>query len=257
MINYGRQDGFIGKLEAPRMSNSYFSFKQFTVYHDQCAMKVGTDGVLLGSWAAIENASRVLDVGTGTGLIAIMLAQRSEAVVDGVEIDESACRQARRNAESNPWHGRINLFHDSFQHFSETTSYRYNVIVSNPPYFQDSLRPQTKSKTMAKHNVGLTYDTLLSCTSGLLLPEGRFSVIIPATDQKQFEGLADFYRLKPSRLTWIRPVPGKEYSRCLMEFSTGTDYTWKEDELVIRNGDGVKGYSMEYIELTKEFYQGF
>src|SRR5512145_181511 len=87
-----------------QMSNDYFSFKQFTVYHDQCAMKVGTDGVLLGSWTSLENASRILDVGTGTGLIALMLAQRSSVIVDGVEIDEKACLQARKNAESSPWH---------------------------------------------------------------------------------------------------------------------------------------------------------
>ncbi len=109
-------------------------------------MKVGTDGVLLGSWTDVENASRILDVGTGTGLIAIMLAQRSTALIDGVEIEKNACLQARKNATGSPWHKRINLYHDSIQHFSETRSSGYDMIVSNPPYFQNSLKPAVRQR---------------------------------------------------------------------------------------------------------------
>jgi tRNA1Val (adenine37-N6)-methyltransferase len=238
------------------MSNNYFSFKQFTIYQDQCAMKVGTDGVLLGSWAVIENASRILDVGTGTGLIAIMLAQRSMALIDGVEIEKNACLQARKNATGSPWHKRINLYHDSIQHFSETRSSSYDVIVSNPPYFRNSLKPPVRSKTVAKHDVGLNYSTLLSCSAKLLRPGGQLSFIIPAVDQKQFKGLADFHRLQPSRLTWVRPAPGKEYSRCLMEYSAMSGIAYVENELIIRKDD-LKTYSEDYIELTKDFYLGF
>ncbi len=219
-------------------------------------MKVGTDGVLLGAWSGLESASRILDVGTGSGLIAVMLAQRSGAVIDGVEIDEKACKQARENVEGTPWHERISLFHDSFQHFSETTSFRYDVIVSNPPYFQNSLKPPVKAKTTAKHDTALNYTTLLSCCAKLLKPGGRLSFIIPAVDQKQFTGLADFHRLYPSRLTWVRPAPGKEYSRCLVEFTGQTGITCSENELIIRKSD-LTAYSDEYIELTRDFYLGF
>jgi tRNA1Val (adenine37-N6)-methyltransferase len=238
------------------MSNNYFSFKQFTVYQDQCAMKVGTDGVLLGAWTDVENASGILDVGTGTGLIAIMLAQRSTALIDGVEIEKNACLQARKNAAGSPWYKRINLYHDSIQHFSETRSSGYDLIVSNPPYFQNSLKPPVRSKTMAKHDAGLDHSTLLSCSAKLLRPGGRLSFIIPAADQKQFAGRADFHRLQPSRLTWVRPAPGKPYSRCLIEFTGMTGITCSENELVIRESD-LKTYSEGYIELTRDFYLGF
>ena len=156
-------------------------------------MKVGTDGVLLGSWTAMLKMHPGYSMWeAGTGLIAIMLAQRSTALIDGVEIEKNACLQARKNAAGSPWHNRINLYHDSIQHFSETTSLRYDVIVSNPPYFQNSLKAAREVKSMAKHDAGLDYSTLLSCSARLLMPGGRLSVIIPAVDQKQFTGLGGF-----------------------------------------------------------------
>ena len=238
------------------MANNYFSFKQFTIYHDQCAMKVGTDGVLLGAWTGLESASGILDVGTGSGLIAVMLAQRSGAAIDAVEIDNKASIQARENVEATLWHERISIFHDSFQHFSETASSRYDVIVSNPPYFQNSLKPPVKAKTMAKHDTGLDYTTLLSGCARLLKPGGKLSFIIPAADQKQFKELAYFHGLHPSRHTWVRPAPMKKYSRCLIEFSAVSGITCVENELIIRRED-LKSYTADYMELTKDFYLGF
>jgi tRNA1Val (adenine37-N6)-methyltransferase len=238
------------------MPNNYFSFKQFTIYQDQTAMKVGTDGVLLGSWTATDHVSRILDIGSGTGLIAIMLAQRSTARIDGVEIEKNACLQSRKNAAGSPWHDRINLYHDSIQLFSSATSLRYDVIVSNPPFFQNSLKPLEKSRSMAKHNVGLDYPTLLLCSARLLAPGGQLSVILPAMDQEQFADLADFHRLRPSRLTWVRPAPEKEYSRCLMEFSDMPGIACVENEMSIR-GDDLKTYSADYVHLTRDFYLGF
>ncbi len=237
------------------MSNNYFSFKKFTIYQDQCAMKVGTDGVLLGSWVSAGNASRILDVGSGSGLITLMLAQKSEAIIDGVEIEKNACLQSRKNAAASPWHNRINLYHDSIRHFSVTTSLRYHVIVSNPPYFRNSLKPPARSKSMAKHDVELDYGTLLSCSAKLLLPGGQLSVIIPAGDQKQFIMQADFHRLQPSRITWVRPVRGKEFSRCLLELKGGSGVACDENELIIR--EDMETYSEDYVSLTREFYLGF
>ena len=122
------------------MSNPFFQFKQFTIRHDKCAMKVGTDGVLLGAWAGTESCSRILDVGTGTGLIALMLAQRSKAVVDAIDIDADACLQAQENAESSLFAGRINVFHSDLVDFAQASTHLYDLIVSNPPYFVDSLK---------------------------------------------------------------------------------------------------------------------
>ena len=219
-------------------------------------MKVGTDGVLLGAWTATDNVSRILDVGSGTGLIALMLAQKSGAVIDGVEIEKNACLQSRKNAAGSPFHNRINLYHDSVQQFSATTSLRYDLIVSNPPYFQNSLKPPVKSKSIAKHDVGLTFSILLLCSVRLLMPGGRLSVIFPAADQKKFTELADFHRIIPTRITWVRPAPQKEYSRCLMEFATVGGSKCTENELIIRNDD-LMTYSKDYIELTKDFYLEF
>ena len=219
-------------------------------------MKVGTDGVLLGSWTDIQNTEKILDVGTGSGLIALMMAQRSHAHIDGVEIEENAFLQASENAAKSPWHNRIDFFHDSFQHFSETTSCRYDLIVSNPPFFKNSLQSPSQSRTIAKHDAGLNYNTLLSCSAKLLIPGGRLSCIIPAKDQKHFTEIADFYRLMPSRLTWVKPSPDKEYSRCLLEFTSLKRITCLQSELNIRKND-LKSFSEEFTSLTKEFYLKF
>jgi tRNA1Val (adenine37-N6)-methyltransferase len=219
-------------------------------------MTVSTDGVLLGSWSSIDGISRILDIGSGTGLIALMLAQRSGAIIDGVEIEKNACLQSRKNVAGSPWHNRINLYHDSIQHFSATTSLKYDAIVSNPPFFRNSLKPPARSRSMAKHDVELDYFSLLSCISQLLLPGGQLSVIIPAGDQQQFTSLADFHRMLPSRITWIRPAPGKAYSRCLIEFRAMAGVACDENELIIRNED-INTYSENYIRLTRDFYPGF
>ena len=130
------------------MANPYFQFKQFTVWHDKCAMKVGTDGVLLGAWCCVENITRILDVGCGTGLISLMLAQRCQAEIDAVDIDEAACIQARENADRSPFGERLQIFHRPFANFvNESAGIRqYDCIVSNPPYFIDSLKCPDKQR---------------------------------------------------------------------------------------------------------------
>ena len=143
------------------MSNPFFQFKQFTIRHDKCAMKVGTDGVLLGAWAGTESCSRILDVGTGTGLIALMLAQRSKAVVDAIDIDADACLQAQENAESSLFAGRINVFHSDLADFAQASTHLYGLIVSNPPYFVDSLKCPNLQRNTARHTDTLTLEDLL------------------------------------------------------------------------------------------------
>ncbi len=160
------------------MSNSYFQFKQFTVWHDKCAMKVGTDGVLLGAWVNIFNAKSVLDIGTGTGLIALMIAQRSTANILAVEIDADAVNQAIENVERSPWSGNIKVQHADFK--TATFNTKFDVIVSNPPYFSDSLLSPDTHRSTARHTSELTYHDLISRVSGILAFKGEFSLIIPA-----------------------------------------------------------------------------
>ncbi len=238
------------------MSNTYFAFKQFTIFHDKCAMKVGTDGVLLGAWANVTNANRILDAGTGTGLIAIMLAQRSEAVIDAVEIDENACRQAAENVASCPWKERIRVHCDSFQHYAGVTPVHYDAIVSNPPFFSNSLKPPVKSRSLARHNEHLNYESLLFFASRLLAEEGRLVIIVPAGEIERVTDLAYFHNLFPSARLKVRPVSGKAYSRCLAEFTRNRNQICTDKELVIKQKDTGQ-YTDDYIALTSAYYLNF
>jgi tRNA1Val (adenine37-N6)-methyltransferase len=238
------------------MANNYFTFKQFTIRQDRCAMKVGTDGVLLGAWVNVKNADRILDVGTGTGLIAIMMAQRSAATIDAVEIDDQAFRQATENIASCPWKDRINIYNASFQHFAAINTIRYDRVVSNPPYFRNSLKPPVKSRSMARHDETFSYEGLLYHAARISTPEGRLAVIVPADEMDFLTYSASFQGLYLSRLLRVRPVAGKPYSRCLAEFTHKQTDVLQEDELTIRE-KGSSGFTARYKALTKEYYPNF
>ena len=174
------------------MSNPFFQFKQFTIRHDKCAMKVGTDGVLLGAWAGTESCSRILDVGTGTGLIALMLAQRSKAVVDAIDIDADACLQAQENAESSLFAGRINVFHSDLADFAQASTHLYGLIVSNPPYFVDSLKCPTHRYADIRRFVAVQSQTACSTRTyspyPALRPERSSYGLYSNTKSISFEG---------------------------------------------------------------------
>jgi tRNA1Val (adenine37-N6)-methyltransferase len=245
----------VSKIIQP-MSNSYFAFKKFTIYHDKCAMKVGTDGVMLGAWVNVEHSENILDVGTGSGLIAVMIAQRSNAFIDAVEIDENACLQAEENVKACPWNNRITIHHSTFRHFVEYTSTRYDLIVSNPPYFRNSLKPLLKSRSVARHDEQLSYESLLHYTLKLLSPGGHLCLIIPANSIMQIKDLAYFNCLYPSRLLMIRPNPDKEYSRCLIEFTKNKINKCAESEIIIKEKDSNE-YTDDFRSLTIEYYLMF
>ena len=235
------------------MSNTYFAFKQFVINQDRCAMKVGTDGVLLGAWANTEGAGRILDVGTGSGLIAIMMAQRSEALIDAVEIDREAYLQAMENVAACPWKDRIRVYHDSLQHFVKEFPGLYDVIVSNPPYFRRSLKPPSAVRSLARHDDRLSYESLLFCSAQVLTKQGRLAVIIPATEITRLAEIAYFHGLYPSQQVMIKPSPDKKPSRCLAEFTLERTKGCKESVLIIRDKDSVS-YHEEYKKLTKDYY---
>ena len=227
------------------MSNDFFQFKQFIVRQDLCAMKVGTDGTLLGAWA--RGGERILDIGTGTGLIALMMAQRfDKAIVDAIDIDEGACAQARRNAAESPFGDRINVCNKSLQEFAEQeTDKRYDSIVSNPPYFVHSLKAPDERRSMARHAETLSYYDLMKCSANMLSENGEISVVIPFDCRKHLEEAAILSGLFSSRICAVKTKPEKAPKRYLLAF-TKRPTTVVQEELVIG--------SDEYVEMMKDFY---
>ena len=237
------------------MPNPYFHFKQFTIFHDKCAMKVGTDGVLLGAWTNTENAGSILDIGTGTGLIALMLAQKCLATIDAVEIDENACIQAAENIANCPWKNRITLVKSSIQEYSEDCGKKNDLIVSNPPFFQNAFLPENRSRVMARHNNSLQLDELISCSQILLNNKGKLSVIIPFDLFVYCQRLLNDRLLHMHRILYIKPVPAKGIIRVMIEAGF-EKRAIAEQTLVIEKG-GRHDYTQEYIELTKDYYLAF
>jgi len=216
-------------------------------------MKVGTDGVLLGAWVEPFPARRILDIGSGTGLIALMLAQRFDrATVDAIEIDGDAFVQASENAARSPWAGRIRVYHAAFQEFVAGGNDRYDLVVSNPPFFVDSFTAPSTARTMARHsNATLRFDDLLDGVCRLLEPRGRFYVILPAREAQGFIRSAAGRCLYPCRLTRVRTKKGGADKRYLLCFSD-EPVPVREATLVIRDASG--GFTDEYVDLTKAYY---
>ncbi|MDR1782674.1 MAG: methyltransferase [Dysgonamonadaceae bacterium] len=231
------------------MSQPYFQFKQFTVRHDLCAMKVGTDGALLGAWADCSRSQCVLDVGTGSGLIALMLAQRSYASIDAVDIDLDACRQAEINFANSPFADRMRIFNADFRNFEPNK--KYDLIVSNPPFFTDSLKSPVIARSIARHDDSLPMETLISKSASLLNPSGRLALIIPANKLKAILQSEHCNLMHLCRKTYVYPLFSKPYKRILLELSLSScDY--QEDDLLIETSPGH--FSDGFTRLLKDFY---
>lgn len=235
------------------MSNNYFQFKQFKINQSNCAMKVGTDGVLLGAWTDVENVKSILDIGTGTGLIALMLAQRSNALINAIEIDKDAYIQAKDNIENSNWNDRIKIQNVSLQDF--VTDEKFDLIVCNPPYFQNSLKNPDEKKTIARHTVTLTFDELIDYSVKILSPLGRLVVIIPFSEIDSFMKKAENQKLSLNKILNVKPNATKEIKRVICEFEF-IKKPFSESYLTIEKGSRHE-YSDEYISLTKDFYLKF
>jgi tRNA1Val (adenine37-N6)-methyltransferase len=231
-----------------------FTFKQFVVEQDRCAMKIGTDGVLLGAWAPIDNHPfSVLDIGTGTGIIALMLAQRSAAQqIDALEIDEAAYEQATDNFENSPWNDRLFCFHAGLDEFIEEPEDEYDLIVSNPPFYSEDYKTENESRDLARFQDAMPFEQLLEAADLLLSEHGIFSVIIPFKEEENFIALANEFELYPLKITRVKGTPTTEIKRSLLAFSRNKTTDLAIDELVIETARHV--YTPEYIELTKDFY---
>ena len=234
------------------MSNDYFQFRQFVVHQQRCAMKVGTDGTLLGAWAAVPSGQcRILDIGTGTGLIALMMAQRfPEAEVTGIDIDEDAVTQAVENVSLSPFSERIRIYRQDIVNFTDIIG--FDAIVSNPPYFVDSLACSDDQRTIARHAVSLTYEQLMHQVYRLLKDEGRFSVVVPSDCRAKIEAAACLEGFFTTRVCLIKTTPRKQPKRQLIEFQKHPVSELDISEGVIEVSPNVR--SEWYQQLTKEFY---
>ena len=242
--------------------NKLFQFKEFSVNQDRCAMKIGTDGVLLGAWASIKhNPFSVLDIGTGTGILSLMLAQRSHAeTIEAIEIDDAAFEQSVENFEESPWGDRLFCYHAGFNEFAEEIDDKYDLIISNPPFYKPSLSltslPEGENQTSdsrkkARFYDALPFEHLLHGTAKLLDDNGKASFIIPFSEEVNFILLAEKTGLYPNRITRVKGTNTSEIKRSLLEFSF-TKTTIDTSELTIETSRHQ--YTEDYINLTKNFY---
>ena len=232
------------------MSNDFFRFKRFCIRHDRCAMKVGTDGVLLGAWGCVEGR-RILDIGTGTGLIALMAAQRNPlASVLGIDIDEEAVRQAQENVGESPFSGRVTCVCQDVLTFCPDV--RYDAVLCNPPFFTEDTLPEGASRILARNNSVLPFPQLISCVGKLLAVGGTFSVVVPTALSQQIITLCLSECLNLKRRCLVSTTSRKPPRRALLCFSTQAQASVIESALCLTAPDG--GRSDAYRELTEAFY---
>lgn len=230
-----------------------FKFKQFTVEQDRCAMKIGTDGVVLGAWVSVKNNPfSILDIGAGTGIIALQLAQRSNAeMIDAIELDENAFEQCVDNFENSPWGDRLFCYHASLEEFVEEMDEKYDLIISNPPFYSEDYKTENESRDMARFSDALPFDELIESASQLLSDEGIFAVIIPRKEEENFIKMASRVNLFPKRICRVRGTISSEEKRSLLEFSF-EKIPPKMESLVIEISR--HNYTEEYKNLVQDFY---
>lgn len=238
------------------MPNSAFAFKQFNVKQDKCAMKVGTDAVLLGSWIQPNGSTHILDIGTGTGVIALMLAQKTNASIVGIDIDVNATQQAQENVDESKFKNSITLFNTSFQDYVKTTSLKFQLIVSNPPFFEQSLKSSDEKRSNARHADVLPFDELLEGVIKVLDETGKFCLILPTLEADKFRNMAQKKGLYLSKLLRVKSRVDKDTDkRHLMQFEfKPTEFS---EETIAIEEDQRHSYTQAYKELTKAYYLNF
>ena len=231
-----------------------FQFKRFSVHHANAAMKVGTDGILLGAWTNCTHKRYGIDIGTGTGVIAMMICQRNSNVqMDAIEISNNACQDAELNFKQSPWENRINLIQGDIKKLN--TSKKYDLIICNPPFFQDSLLPKDKDRAKARHDHDLNYSEILDFSNKYINENGIISIILPVEQGMKCVKNANEKRLYVNRLCMVYPKPEKKAHRILLEISNNEQPIIKE-ELIIENNER-HNYTKDYKNLTREFYTIF
>ncbi len=227
-----------------------FRFKQFEIAQEQTAMKVGTDGVLLGAWADLSKAKHILDVGTGTGLIALMCAQRqNDASIDAIELDPDATRQATENFNNSKWHQRLNIIQSDFNQFA--TNNKYDVIISNPPYFDEQSENPDKQRNLARHTATLSLNALIKKSKKLLKENGNIQLILPADKLSQLQQIIEPESLYINKICYVKGHHKAKIKRVLVKIS-GSQSELKEQYLIIEKSR--LNYTDDYIRLTRDFY---
>ncbi len=235
------------------MKDQAFRFKQFSVVQNKCAMKVNTDGVLLGAWANVSVAKRILDIGTGTGVIALMMAQRNnEAIIGAIDIDQGAYLQAKENVEQSPWRERLNVFDTPLQKFEP--GLLYDLIISNPPYFVNDFKSGNAQKDVARHSITLSYEDLLAGINRLLAPAGRANLVLPVFNLALLQTLSGRLGLFVSRLCEVTAVDAKPPYLALIQLERG-EKEIEKTVLCIQNGQG--DFTEQYKQVAKDFYLKF
>ncbi len=231
-----------------------FRFKQFNISQELCAMKVGTDGVLLGAWA--EGGTKILDIGTGTGLLALMMAQRfPQSRITAIDIDHDACQQAMQNIQNSPFKNQIEVFEKSIQIYTKEVSSQnkgFDSIVCNPPYFVNSLKAPDVQRSVARHTDTLPHRQLLQCVTSLLSEDGAFTCILPTEIADEFLGEAAIIGLSTTRRTDIKTTPTKQPKRTLLELKHGFPGKTIKETAVLQTAEGKR--TAWYQQLTSDFY---
>lgn len=235
------------------MANQPFKFKQFTVEQSRCAMKIGTDAVLLGAWTSLSNNPfSILDIGSGTGILSLMLAQRSHSeIIDSLEIDDEAYEQCVENYENSPWSDRLFCYHASLEEFANEIDDKYDLIISNPPFYSEDYKSNSPQRDLARFEDAMPFNHLIESSSKLLSTQGTFNVIVPYKEELNFIELAEQSNLFANRILRVKGTSNSETKRSLLEFS----FTKKEiitSDLTIELSRHK--YTEEYINLTKDFY---
>ncbi len=234
---------------------STFQFKEFTIIQEKSAMKVGTDSILLGSWVQLNDEQSILDIGSGTGILALLLAQRSEAtLIDAVEIEENAHEEAVTNFENSPWSDRLFCYHSSIQDFAKEIDETYDLIIANPPFFEPYEREPISAKSTARQTHALDFYALLEATKLLLNKNGSSAFIVPFERETSFIELAQNTGLFVQRITRVKDTQKAVFKRSMMQFRFEKTKVYTS-ELVLKNTD--KTYSAEFKEFTKGFYLNF
>ncbi len=230
-----------------------FNFKQFSINQDQCAMKIGTDSVLLGAWAPVNhNPFSILDIGAGTGVLSLMLAQRSHAqIIEAIEIDDNAYEQCVDNFEHSQWNDRLFCFHASLDEFTKEIEDTYDLIICNPPFYSENYKTKNPQRDLARFQDAMPFRHLIESTAKLLSKNGLFSVIVPHSEEYNFITTANQYELRTTKITHIKGTPTSEIKRSLLTFSFIKQEV-ANTELIIETSR--HNYTPDYINLTKDFY---